>query len=157
MTYSHHDSPIGRLLLAAESSGLVGLWIEGKKHAPAIGDSWVARDNDFSEAHRQLEAYFAGRRTQFDLPVGTQGTQFQQRVWAELRRIPHGQTRSYAQLANALGQPKAVRAVGMANSRNPICIIVPCHRVIGSDGSLTGYAGGVEAKAWLLKHEARPS
>jgi methylated-DNA-[protein]-cysteine S-methyltransferase len=105
-------------------------------------------------ARRQLEAYFAGRLTQFDLPLQLVGTAFQRRVWAGLLQIPFGTTTSYCALAAKLGQPTATRAVGLANGRNPVSIIVPCHRVIGRDGSLTGYGGGIERKRWLLTHEA---
>ena len=104
-------------------------------------------------ARQQIEAYFRGERQHFDLELAAAGTDFQQRVWRELVNIPFGETRSYSQLANALDNPKAVRAVGGANGRNPIAVIVPCHRVIGANGHLTGYAGGVERKEWLLRHE----
>ncbi|RUO53605.1 methylated-DNA--[protein]-cysteine S-methyltransferase [Pseudidiomarina homiensis] len=106
-----------------------------------------------NEALRQLEDYFGGRRKQFDLPLKPSGTEFQQRVWQALTQVPFGQTASYAAIADAIHNPKGVRAVGMANSKNPIAIVVPCHRIIGADGSLTGYAGGLEKKEWLLQHE----
>jgi methylated-DNA-[protein]-cysteine S-methyltransferase len=105
------------------------------------------------EAERQLRAYFAGELRQFDLPLDPQGTPFQQQVWAALREIPYGEVRSYGQIAAAIGNPKACRAVGMANHRNPLPILIPCHRVCGSDGSLTGYGGGIERKKWLLELE----
>jgi methylated-DNA-[protein]-cysteine S-methyltransferase len=105
------------------------------------------------EAERQLRAYFAGELRQFDLPLDPQGTPFQQQVWAALREIPYGEVRSYGQIAAAIGNPKACRAVGMANHRNPLPILIPCHRVCGSDGSLTGYGGGIERKQWLLELE----
>lgn len=105
------------------------------------------------EAERQLRAYFAGELRQFDLPLDPQGTPFQQQVWAALREIPYGEVRSYGQIAAAIGNPKACRAVGMANHRNPLPILIPCHRVCGSDGSLTGYGGGIERKRWLLELE----
>jgi methylated-DNA-[protein]-cysteine S-methyltransferase len=107
------------------------------------------------DARAQLAAYFAGERTAFDLPLAMRGTAFNLRVWAELRGIPYGETASYADVARRLGSPGAARAVGAANARNPIPIIVPCHRVVGADGSLTGFGGGIERKRWLLAHEAR--
>jgi methylated-DNA-[protein]-cysteine S-methyltransferase len=136
---------------------LTGLWIEGEKHAPLHEASWVRNDAAFAETRRQLDLYFAGKLESFSLPLQSDGTEFQRSVWAGLREIPYGETWSYAQLAKHIGRPKAMRAVGAANGRNPISIVVPCHRVIGADRSLTGYGGGLEAKAWLLKHEQRAS
>jgi methylated-DNA-[protein]-cysteine S-methyltransferase len=134
---------------------LTGLWIVGEKHAPEIAPDWRRDDTAFDEVRRQLDEYFAGTRREFDLPLTAEGTAFQQSVWAGLLRIPCGVTRSYGQLAEEIGNPKAVRAVGLANGRNPISIIVPCHRVIGANGTLTGYGGGLKAKSWLLEHEMR--
>lgn len=111
------------------------------------------REDALPEVRRQIEEYFAGRRRDFDLAVDGEGTDFQQLVWSELAKIPYGETRSYAEVAVAIGRPAAVRAVGAANGRNPIPIVVPCHRVIGADGSLTGFGGGLEAKRWLLELE----
>src|SRR5690606_11759319 len=108
-----------------------------------------------NQTRRQLEEYFSGHRHHFDLPLGGQGTAYQQKVWAQLCTIPYAVTWNYAQLAHALGQPAAARAVGMANGKNPLSILVPCHRVIGKNQKLTGYAGGLERKAWLLEHESR--
>ena len=108
------------------------------------------------EAAKQLERYFAGSLQTFTLPLAPVGTAFQQAVWQALQQVPYGATRSYQQIAHAIGNPKAVRAVGMANSRNPIAIVIPCHRVIGANGKLTGYAGGLDKKAWLLQHEQQP-
>jgi methylated-DNA-[protein]-cysteine S-methyltransferase len=136
---------------------LTGLWIEGEKHAPLHEASWVRNDAAFAETRRQLDLYFAGKLESFSLPLQSDGTEFQRSVWAGLREIPYGETWSYAQLAKHIGRPKAMRAVGAANGRNPISIVVPCHRVIGADRSLTGYGGGLEAKVWLLKHEQRAS
>jgi len=147
------ESPVGKLRLVAEDGALVGLSMEEQAHAPAFGAADGQGDPVLDEASRQLAAWFAGERTQFDLPLRARGTPFQLAVWKALREIPFGETRSYGQIADGLGQPKAVRAVGAANGRNPIGIIVPCHRVIGADGTLVGYGGGMERKRWLLGHE----
>ncbi|MEX2375734.1 MAG: methylated-DNA--[protein]-cysteine S-methyltransferase [Dehalococcoidia bacterium] len=124
--------------------------LEQELGAPAQRDPAAA-----AEATRQFRAYFAGERSEFDLPLAPNGTPFQRQVWNELARIPVGQTLSYGQVATAIGQPTASRAVGAANGQNPLIIVVPCHRVIGADGSLTGYGAGIERKRWLLNHEAR--
>ncbi|MES2707655.1 MAG: methylated-DNA--[protein]-cysteine S-methyltransferase [Verrucomicrobiota bacterium] len=153
--YTHCDSPIGRLLISGSGNVLNGLWILGEKHAPEIDGSWRRDGTAFPEARRQLEEYFAGTRREFDLPLAAEGTAFQRQVWAALLRIPCGATKTYGQLAAEIGNAKAVRAVGLANGRNPLSIIVPCHRVIGANGTLTGYGGGLKAKAWLLEHEGR--
>ena len=142
------QSPVGDLTLTEENSALTGLYfgrrsLEGEEGLTAL----------LERAFQQLEEYFAGKRKQFDLPLSLRGTEFQRQVWAALRDIPYGETRSYGQIAQAVGRPKAVRAVGMANHRNPISIIVPCHRVVGADGSLTGYGGGLENKKFLLALE----
>jgi O-6-methylguanine DNA methyltransferase len=147
--YSRISSPIGPLLLAASERGLVALEF-GRGRIPA---EWVKSEEKIAPFARQLEEYFAGRRRQFDLPLDLRGTDFQQRCWRALLKIPYGETRSYADIARAIGNPAAVRAVGLANGQNPIAIIVPCHRVIGSDGSLTGYGGGLEVKRKLLELE----
>ena len=154
--YSTFESPIGPLLLMSDGRSLIGLHTDSDKHRPAMRPDWI-RDEagaPFAEVKAQLRAYFEGRLTKFDLPLAPQGTEFQLRVWRELRGIPYGETISYAELARRIGQPQASRAVGHANARNPISIIVPCHRVIGADNSLTGYAGGLERKRKLLAHEA---
>ncbi|MBU6366042.1 MAG: methylated-DNA--[protein]-cysteine S-methyltransferase [Gemmatimonadetes bacterium] len=148
-------SPLGDLLLTGDGRALTGVYLTPHRHGPAVGGDWVRDDAPFTEARRQLEEYFAGTRTVFDLTTAATGTPFQQRVWQALCAIPHGRTASYGDIARATGNAKAVRAVGLANGRNPLSIVVPCHRVIGSDGSLTGYGGGVERKQWLLAHEAR--
>jgi methylated-DNA-[protein]-cysteine S-methyltransferase len=150
------DSPIGPLLLMSDGQSLIGLHTDTDKFRPAAKPDWVrdASVPPLPEAARQLRAYFDGSLTDFDLPLAPQGTAFQRKVWRALCDIPFGETISYAQLAHRVGNPKASRAVGMANSRNPVSIIVPCHRVIGADGSLTGYAGGIERKRALLVHEA---
>jgi len=151
----HHESPLGPMLLAATDRGLAGVWFLGQKHGP---DSSGWREDPqhpvLREAVTQLRAYFAGERDSFDLPLDLQaGTAFQQDVWKALLAIPRGATTSYAQLARQLGRPQAMRAVGAAVGRNPVSIVVPCHRVLGSSGSLTGYAGGLERKTALLKLE----
>ena len=147
------ESPIGGLRLVAEDGALVGLFMEEHARAPARAAAAGEGGPVLDEAARQLAAWFAGERTSFDLPLRPKGTPFQIAVWKALRDIPYGETRSYREIATGLGQPKAVRAVGAANGRNPISIIVPCHRVIGASGALTGYAGGVQRKRWLLGHE----
>ncbi len=147
------DSPVGVLTLTGTGDAITGCWFERHtKPVDRVAD--LERDDDaFVEAAGQLEAYFAGRLRRFDLPLAPRGTEFQQRVWMGLRDIPYGETRSYGQLAATLGTPSASRAVGMANGRNPLSIIVPCHRVIGADGSLTGFGGGIERKRYLLELE----
>ena len=152
--FTYFDSPIGRLLLTTDGTALSGLYMEPSRKTPST-EGWV---NDptiapLAEAVRQLTEYFSGKRREFDLPLRLQGTAFQQRVWRELTEIPYGETWSYGQLAKRINKPSASRAVGLANGRNPISILVPCHRVIGADGSLTGYGGGLERKQWLLAHE----
>jgi methylated-DNA-[protein]-cysteine S-methyltransferase len=147
MLYTRHPSPVGDLLLLGSDDGLTGLYMHGE---PPAG----ARPAPFDAARDQLDAYFAGELERFDLPLAAAGTPFQLRVWDELQRIPFGETISYSELAERIGNPRTVRAVGLANGRNPISIIVPCHRVIGADGSLVGYGGGLERKRWLLEHEA---
>jgi methylated-DNA-[protein]-cysteine S-methyltransferase len=152
-------SPVGRLTLVASDAGLAAiLWEnDNPKRVPLAVAGEDPRHPVLRETERQLKQYFAGVRTAFDLPLDFQGTDFQKRVWAALLAIPFGETRSYAQIARALGKPTAMRAVGAANGRNPISIIAPCHRVIGKDGQLTGFAGGLKAKAQLLALEARPA
>ncbi len=157
--FTHVDSPIGRLLLASDGVSLTGLYMEvTDRGAPGRAKAAPGWTHDpgggpLPQVARQLDEYFTGRRRVFDLPLRLQGTRFQQRVWAALTEIPYGVTWSYGQLAKRIDHPNASRAVGLANGRNPISILVPCHRVIGADGSLTGYGGGVERKRWLLAHE----
>ncbi|MDI1483334.1 methylated-DNA--[protein]-cysteine S-methyltransferase [Polyangium sp. y55x31] len=147
------SSPLGELHVVASDEAIVGVYLPGHKGAPVI----VARDGRehpvLGEAARQLAEYFAGKRKFFMLPLEPRGSDFQREVWRALLEIPFGKTQSYADLARALGRPQAARAVGAANAKNPISIIVPCHRVIAGDGALTGYAGGITAKRWLLSHE----
>ena len=147
------ESPLGPLLLAAEDGALTLLWMSP---LPEREQGAVDPRNRtvLAAAGEQLDAYFTGELTTFDLPLAPRGTPFQQCVWAALVEIPFGETVSYGSLATRLGRPGAARAVGLANGSNPISIIIPCHRVIGSDGRLTGYGGGIDRKAWLLDHEA---
>jgi methylated-DNA-[protein]-cysteine S-methyltransferase len=153
--YQWFESPLGPLLLTSDGQSLTGLYLQGQKYFPSLGPTWQEQPqvSPFPQAQEQLAAYFAGQRHNFDLPLNAQGTDFQQRVWQGLGQIPFGETRSYQALAKLIGQPQAVRAVGAANGRNPIAIIVPCHRVIARNGQLTGYAGGLDRKRWLLHHE----
>jgi methylated-DNA-[protein]-cysteine S-methyltransferase len=149
------DSPVGPLTLVARDGALVGLYMHEQRHRPGP-ERFGVRDDDaepFALAKHQLAEYFAGERTAFDLPLAPVGTPFQQRVWAALREIPYGATTSYGELAARIGSPGAARAVGLANGRNPIGIVVPCHRVVGSTGALTGYGGGIETKRRLLDAE----
>jgi methylated-DNA-[protein]-cysteine S-methyltransferase len=132
---------------------ITGLYLPTGRHAAVIRAGWARDDEAFDDIRAQLDEYFAGQRQEFDLPLGATGTAFQQRVWAALLQIPFGTTTSYGRVAAALGMPTASRAVGLSNGQNPISIIVPCHRVVGADGSLTGYGGGLDAKRWLLSHE----
>jgi methylated-DNA-[protein]-cysteine S-methyltransferase len=153
--FTTYESPIQLLRLVADGRSLMGLYMISEKHLLASHRDEVEDESvePFPETKRQLTAYFAGSLTEFDLPLQMQGTIFQQRIWEALRTIPYGTTLSYGALAQQIGQPKASRAVGLANGRNPVSIIVPCHRVIGANGKLTGYGGGIERKQWLLNHE----
>ncbi|HEY3851555.1 MAG TPA: methylated-DNA--[protein]-cysteine S-methyltransferase [Steroidobacteraceae bacterium] len=154
-SYTYVDSPIGRLLLSTDGEALTGIYMHLRESpAPEMKD-WVcdAGAGALPETARQLEEYFAGTRRDFDLPMRLAGTEFQRRVWKHLTDIRYGETLSYGELAKRIGNPNASRAVGLANGRNPIPILVPCHRVIGADGSLTGYGGGLDRKRWLLAHE----
>lgn len=146
-------SPIGALTITRAGNALTGLYMQGHRPAPDRETFGYSTTDGFATIIEQLHEYFAGTRTLFDLPVAATGTPFQQRVWTALTEIPYGETRSYAWLAERIGQPTAFRAVGLANGRNPVSIIVPCHRVVGANGALTGYGGGVERKAALLAHE----
>jgi methylated-DNA-[protein]-cysteine S-methyltransferase len=147
------ESPLGKLLLAADDDGLIELAFDKGRTAPVVDPSWNCGGAALREPVRQLEAFFAGELRGFDLPLKPQGTPFQERVWTLLRDIPYGETISYGELARRVGDPAASRAVGLANGSNPIAIIIPCHRVIGSNGKLTGYGGGLENKRWLLDFE----
>lgn len=147
------ESPVGPLRLIADAHGLRRICFARERHPRAEDERGELAPARLAFARRQLEEYFAGTRTGFDLPLRPMGTPFQLGVWEALREIPFGQTWSYAELARRIGKPSAMRAVGGANGRNPLPIVVPCHRVIGADGSLTGFGGGVEIKAKLLAHE----
>ena len=153
--YARIATPLGTLVATAAGGALTGLYFDGQQHFPSIGADW-REDADappLRECARQLGEYFRGRREAFDLPLAPEGTPFQRRVWNEIARIRYGETLTYAQLARRAGAPGSARAAGAATGRNPLSIIVPCHRVVGSDGSLTGYAGGLERKTRLLEIE----
>ena len=146
---------IGTLTLAADEQGLRYIYFPKGRNTRPIDETWRQKPTFFKEAKRQLGAYFKGDLTLFDLPLAPRGTAFQRRVWDALTRIPYGQVVSYKQIAEAIGHPKAVRAVGGANGKNPIPIVVPCHRVIGSNGKLTGFGGGLDTKSRLIELEKR--
>ncbi len=151
--FSYINSPVGRILLQGDGHSLTGLFLTNHKGWPGLDPRWTESDSSFTAARAQLTEYFAGQRQRFDLPLKLAGTPFQEDVWRELVKIPFGTTITYAELAQRVGNPPAQRAVGNANGRNPISIIVPCHRVIGADGKLTGYGGGIDNKKWLLAWE----
>lgn len=157
MYYCYLNSPIGDLLLAGDDDGLslIGFPQGKMRHDPE--PDWIFNEKPFAAVRQQLGEYFAGERTAFDLPLHLTGTEFQVQVLQELQRIPYGETTSYGEIARRIGRPKAMRAVGAANGRNPIPIIVPCHRVIGSGGDLTGFGGGLDTKEALLRLEAENS
>ena len=153
-----HESPVGPLTLVSDGRGIAALVFEQhSKPIRVLAEARPGSDAILDEARRQLDEYFAGRRRVFELPLNPQGTDFQQRVWQALRGIAFGMTKSYGHLAQELGSPRAVRAVGGANGRNPISIIIPCHRVIGADGELTGFGGGLQRKRFLLALESGQS
>lgn len=154
ITCTHIESPVGPLLIAASDTGLHVIEFHAPRHAARRSDTWrEGRHELLDETTRQLGEYFTGRRRTFDLPLAPEGTEFQRRVWHTLATIPYGQTVSYAELAARVGRPSASRAVGAANGRNPLPIVLPCHRVIGADGSLTGFGGGLPTKRFLLELE----
>lgn len=153
--YCYHDTPIGPLLLAGDGDALTLLGFPSGNMARRHEKDWVEDKKPFKEVICQLNEYFKGDRQDFDLPLAPMGTNFQQSVWQALTEIPYGETWSYGELAKHIGRPKASRAVGAANGVNPIPIIVPCHRVIGSSGKLTGFGGGIETKAYLLDLESK--
>lgn len=160
MTYfTRLESPVGTLLLTATETGLTGIVFDGRRARAALGDAARERPSHpvLRRATRQLQEYFAGTRRAFDLPLAPSGTPFQRDVWNALLDIPYGETRSYGEVARRIGRPKAVRAVGAANGANPLPVVVPCHRVIGADGSLTGYGGGIARKRKLLALEQAAS
>jgi methylated-DNA-[protein]-cysteine S-methyltransferase len=154
-SFTYHHSPLGAILLTADRDSLTGIYLPQQKYYPTIGSDWQ-EDSDadpFEATRTQLDQYFTGDRHTFDLPLAPIGTAFQQQVWQLLRQIPYGETRSYGDLAQQLELPGGARAVGAANGRNPLSIVVPCHRVIAASGALTGYAGGLDRKQLLLRHE----
>ena len=153
--FNVYESPIHSLRLVSDGRSLIGIYMMSDKHGLIAQNDWVEDESvaPFSATKQQLTAYFAGTLTEFDLPLQMKGTIFQERVWQALKTIPYGTTISYGELAQQIGQPNASRAVGLANGQNPISLIVPCHRVIGANGKMTGYGGGIERKQWLLNHE----
>jgi methylated-DNA-[protein]-cysteine S-methyltransferase len=159
VAYELHDTPVGRLLIAVTEHGVCEIHYDADPEAEAerlahlFGSRVLRSPRPTDEARRQLDEYFAGTRREFDLRLAPQGSEFQRRVWDALREIPYGETESYGELAARIGRPGSARAVGAANGQNPICVVVPCHRVIGAGGSLTGYAGGLERKRLLLDLE----
>jgi len=153
MSHTILDSPLGPLTAVDDNGALAGLYLSEQRHLPDPARFGPRDDTVLPALREQLAAYFAGELHRFDLLLATTGTPFQRAVWSALREVPYGTTCTYGDLAAALGRPTAVRAVGAANGRNPVCLVVPCHRVVGAAGALTGYAGGVERKAWLLAHE----
>lgn len=150
-------SPVGPLTLVADGTALIGLYFDGHLRTPRLTDRGPRADDGFDEVIRQLGQYFAGERRAFDVELAPRGSAFERRVWARLTTIPYGQTRSYGQLAAALGEPGMAQAVGNANGWNPVSIIIPCHRVVGAAGDLTGYAGGLGRKRFLLSLEEPPA
>jgi methylated-DNA-[protein]-cysteine S-methyltransferase len=153
LMYTTIESPIGELLLLGNDRALYGLYMQGGRKPMTIAPEWERAEAPFATATTQLNEYFDGHRATFDVPLQMRGTPFERRVWHALQEIPYGETMSYGELAKRIDQPTAARAVGLANGRNPISVIVPCHRVIGANGSLTGYGGGLERKRILLELE----
>jgi methylated-DNA-[protein]-cysteine S-methyltransferase len=153
--YTTTDTPVGPMVLTAEGDALSGSYLHEGRHNPELSRDRERRDHHpvLEEAVAQLDDYFGGRRSDFDLPLQMDGTPFQRQVWSALRTIPYGETASYGEIAAQVGQPGAARAVGSANGRNPVAVIVPCHRVIAADGTLGGYGGGLPRKRWLLALE----
>jgi methylated-DNA-[protein]-cysteine S-methyltransferase len=152
-THTKIDSPIGELTLVARDEVLSGIYFPGHWHMPAPEVFGMGSERGFEQAQRQLGEYFTGERTEFELVTAVAGEEFQRRVWELIDRIPHGQTTTYGEMAQELGDPMLAREVGAAVGRNPLSIVVPCHRVVGKDGKLTGYAGGLERKRFLLELE----
>lgn len=151
--FARVPSILGPLLLVSDGDALIGLYTDQQKYFPSVGPTWIESERWFRPVQEELDAYFAGSLRQFQTPVAPRGTAFQEAVWKALLSIPYGTTTTYAEIAKMLGRPDAVRAVGAANGRNPISIIIPCHRVVGSGGSLVGYAGGIDRKRRLLDIE----
>lgn len=157
VTYSIFESPVGRLTITGNDGSIQMIAFSQGSRASLPRDHWRRDDARYKTTSDQLQQYFAGERTSFDLPLDFSGTSFQNAVWGALLKIPYGETTTYARIANFIGKPKAVRAVGAANGANPLPIIVPCHRVLGSNGALTGFGGGLPAKQFLLELEASNS
>ena len=155
VSYTYLESPIGKLLLAGDANGLQQILFSTEGRPAKPDPEWIEDAATLQPAIQQLQSYFAGELDTFDLPLSPQGAPFQQKVWSELQKIPYGQTISYGELARRIGNPKASRAVGLANGSNPLSIVIPCHRVIGSNGKLTGYGGGLPIKEKLLALERR--
>ncbi|SFI92342.1 methylated-DNA--[protein]-cysteine S-methyltransferase [Nitrosomonas sp. Nm34] len=153
--YTIMESPIDPLLLTSDGEHLTGLYMDVQNYLPHMKESWLYDPSLFEQAISQLKAYFAKELSDFELPLKATGTAFQEKVWQSLTTIPYGETISYKNIAERIQTPKAVRAVGLANGKNPISIIIPCHRVIGANGKLVGYGGGLPRKQWLLTHEAK--
>ena len=153
--FSELESPVGTLTLVGDGETLVGLYMHEQRHRPLLPDGCTRQDRALRDVKEQLKAYFAGKLRRFEVTLGGEGSPFQRSVWKALCKIPFGETESYGALARRIGNPNASRAVGLANGKNPIGIIVPCHRVIGANGTLTGYGGGLARKQWLLDHERR--
>ena len=154
-THTVVDSPLGPITVVAHDRALAGVYLDGQRHRPPDGGLGERDDATLPSLCEQLTAYLAGELEQFDVELAPLGTPFQAEVWAALRQVPYGATTTYGALAAAVGRPTAVRAVGAANGRNPYCLVVPCHRVVGADGALTGYAGGLDRKRFLLGLESR--
>lgn len=156
ITFTHLESPLGTLLLTSLKDKLTGLYFTDQAHVPRIGPDWIEQENAeiFVQTRQELEEYAAEERESFDLSIDLHGTPFQRQVWQAIAAIPFGETVTYSELAQRVGKPKAVRAVGTAAGRNPVCWIIPCHRVVGKGGSLGGYAGGLPRKKALLEFEA---
>ncbi len=153
--YSLVPSPVGEWMLRGRRGVLTGIFLAGHERGPRPEPGWVRDDDELGGARRQLDEYFSGTRRSFDVDLDLEGTAFQRRVWGALLTVPYGETASYGEIAEEIGSPGAARAVGSANSHNPVSIVVPCHRVIGFDGTLGGYGWGTSVKAWLLDHERR--
>ena len=156
LCYSTVKTPIGELLLVAEADALTGVYFAGRDHAPATHAGWMssAEHPVIRQAAKQLGEYFAGKRNSFSLPLRLTGTDFQERVWQQIALVPYGKTISYSELAKRVGAPEAVRAAGTTTGRNPVSIVVPCHRIVGKNGSMRGFAGGLKRKQFLLELEA---
>ncbi len=152
--YSLMPSPVGPLTLVADDEALIGVHFDSEPSGVEPRAAWTRDDRRFRDARGQLDEYFAGRRRSFDLPLAPRGTAFRQLVWKALQAIPYGKTATYGEIARAIGQPQASRAIGGANHHNPLAIVIPCHRVVGADGSLTGYGGGLARKRLLLDLES---